>query len=1058
MENKNSDPLIDGINSSKDKETTEDEFGSEFHIDFNELTPDIRQGKEIKRIEEKPGEEGEKYSGKWPLRLFQGAKEEPRQPIWIGYTEPDPLHGPREVPIEFNSLFRHVALFGSTGYGKSTVLKNMMIQWAYGDHGFCYIDPKGDDSEELMQQLPEDKLDDVIWIEPSPDDFDKVVGVNFLDPSSSYGDDNFEKEIQQITNDIIPILRDDSFWGPRMNEVVRGFLRAMLYLGSIEENEDYTLVDLYKLLTNQELRKDFAEKVEKQLGQEDILQNAIEKFAEIDDSDLAAARRRLQEWVIDKNIQQVIAHTNSKVNITKAVQEGKIIIVRTASINDKRVKRGVATVVIRRIWTAIKMRESIKKEERDPYFLCIDEFDNVVSPESDIGDILSEGRSLKLGTVLANQQPHQLSREVQDDVLGNCNSLLSMNPKHPDDAKVVSKILDVDISNVINLSRFQIATQIEVDGEQSGVFRTETFPEVPPRRSSEETERIIRDIVEEYGVEPIKEDTEEVENSKFDPDEGNAQLRRTFEVSDRGDKMKLEEVLRTIYKAQINRGGVEEFVTVEEVEDAVEEKVGASAYNKISNILTEKVDNYIEKRMEDNVELRLSKAGQRKAFTQDTGDSASAGKGVHRFLLQLSHEMFERLGYEFNAPKQTGGKQPDGVAVPPINPYEEADSAREVQELTEKFKNHEKYGRVFDIFGPNKLNIEAEKATESKPKQVLKNLSKAVEEGRDCVFVVRDGKHENSGLAGHANRIINHLNNPPYINEMIEREDGKADKRFYNKNSRVSIPSRSQTYALKPDDNSESIWKQDVETGEIILENKNGEEYAKFDNIEDFKNPQPEDFPYTFHYDNSQHAVVITDRNGDQIEKFESTKSKSPTEVMENNGYKKIPEPFIPEIEFPGDGTPDKDRWHLIVIPHSDRDYGPRYYDKEKQELKPLLKDDQPLSVDKIPQPEENTKENNTTKKSTNEVVKNSDEVWTKPEPGDDDYNPAKDGTRHEVDHDEERTSSSWQGGEARTNETKGDDFDNYTPPEQKDNNEDDDANDNKPPSVADLLDEAQKN
>lgn len=1131
MGSSESDPLFGDAASKAESSDKEDE--SEFAVPLDEMKPDIRQGKEIKRIEDRPGEEGDVYAGRWPIKLFAGAEDEPRQPIWVGYTEPDPLHGPREVPIEFNSQFRHVALFGSTGMGKSTVLKNMMVQWALGGYGFCYIDPKGDDSKELMEILPEDRLDDVIWIEPSPDEYDKVVGINFLDPSTSYGDDDFEQEVQQIIDDIIPILRDESFWGPRMDEVVRGFLRAMLYLGSMEQNEDYTLVDLYKLLTNQEVRKDFAEKVENQLGNEGILQNAIEKFAEIDDSDLASARRRLQEWVIDKNIQQVVAHTESKVNITQAVQDGKIIIVRTASINDQRVKRGVATVVIRRIWTAIQMRESMEKSERDPYFLCVDEFDDVVSSESDIGRILSKGRSLRLGTVLANQQPHQLSREVQDDVLGNCNTLLAMNPKHPDDAKVISKVFDVDVSNIINLGRFQLATQIEVDGEPSSVFRTETFPEYPPRRSREEATALISEIVEDYGVEPIKESTEDVDGSKFDPDEGVAPIEQTFEVSDDGDTMEVKEVLRAVYTAQINKGGPDEFVQVEDVEDAIEEKVGAAAYNKVSNVLTERVDDYIEKRMSDDVELRLSQSGQRKAFTQDTGDSASAGKEIHRFLLQLSHETFERLGYDFTAPKQVGGKQPDGIALPPINPAKEADSAREIAKLIEKFKNHDEYGQLFKVFGPDELNIEAEKATETKPKQVLKNLAKAVEDGRDCVFVVRDGKHEGSGLAGHANRILNPLSNPPYVNKMIEREDGKADPRFYNKNSRISIPSRSQTYALygvnEDSGSTQAVWKRDAETGEIILENKEGDELAKFDDIEDFKNPQPEDFPYTFTYDNSQHAAVVTDRDGNQVDKFESTANKGPSEVMTDNGYKKIPEPFIPEIEFPGDGTPDEDQWHIVVIPHSERDYGPRYYDKETGELKPLFEDDEPLSVDKIPEPDKDaqidvntdktqkTKKEQTEKKSrggtdwkeeveeepkvadsgetksNTDVIEESDEVWTKPKPGDDDYNPAKDGSRHEVHHDEDRTGASWQGGDARDAEAEGEDFENYTPPGERDEtqekesqepqteepeenenevpttedietetidrSEDDneEEEDSGPPSVADLLDDSQK-
>lgn len=1025
------DPLVEDTSEEETSSSTilgEDEFD----VDLEDMEPVIKQGKELHRIENKPGEEGRVFAGEWPRKLFEGARREPRQPIWIGYTEPDPLHGPREVPIDFNSQFRHVALFGSTGYGKSTILKNMMIQWAYGDHGFCYIDPKGDDAKELIQILPEERLDDVIWIEPSPNDFDKVVGINFLDPSKSYGEDGFEDEVGQIISDIIPILRDESFWGPRMNEVVRGFLRAMLYL-----DDNYTLVDLYHLLTDQEVRQDFAEKVETELAGEDILQNALQKFAEIDDKDLASARRRLHEWVVSKEIQQVIAHTESKVNITKAVEDGKILVVRTASISDDSVKRGVATVVIRRIWTAIKMREELEQQNREPFFLAIDEFDDVVSSESDIGKILSKARSLKLGTVLANQQPHQLPGDIQENVLGNCNTLLALNPKNPDDAGVISRVFDADYSDIINLGRFQIATQIEVGGEPSEVFRTQTFPEYPPKRSREKAMEIIRNIVEEYGVDQIHKSTDDIEGSKFGAEDVDP-TKREYEINDKGDEMSIRAILRAIYTAQIQNGGPEKFVGVDDVEDVVEKKTDAPSYNKVANILTEKVDDaYIEKRLGEDVEIRLSKAGQQKAFTQDTGKSASSGKQTHRYYLQLVHEAFTRLGYEFEAPKQVGGEQPDGIAEPPINPRKEGESIREIQKLIDKFEDE--YPTLAERFGYDELNIEVEKSTSTKPKQVLKNLKKSVESGRDCVFVVPDGG--NDGLASNADTVYNILKNPPYVSRIIE-EDDKNYQHLYNMNTVIKIPDRAQMYAAKPDE-KDTVWKKDPETGEIILENpQGGEEYARFENAEALENANPEDFPYTYTHDKSQQAVIVTDRDGNEIEKFTSTEDKTPRESMESNGFKRIKEPVIPEQVFPGDELPTSDQWHIIVIPESERKIGPKYYDKDERNLVPLFEDDTPLSSDKIPDPDDDALEKaeqppvadpeEDSPKSLKDVIEESDEVWTKPKPGDDEYNPAKDNTRHEVDHKDGHQNGDWNGGQARDIDEDQTDFEEYEVPENK--------------------------
>lgn len=1018
----------------------------DFAIDTDNLTSESKQGKETVIYD---NTEDEAYAGEWARKLMEGAREKPEQPIWPGYTEPDPLQGPREVPIDFDSLFTHIAMFGTTGMGKSTVLKNIMTQWAFGGHGFCYIDPKGDDSKELMQMIPEDRLDEVIWIEPSPDNFDKVVGINFLDPSKEYGEEGFEKETAKIIDDIIPILRDESFWGPRMDEVVRGFLRAMLYLGAKSNEETYTLVDLYKLLTNQEARHNFAEKVEYELGNEDILQNALQKFAEIDDQDLGAARRRLQEWVISKDMQQVIAHTESKINITKAVEDGKIIIVRTASISDQTVKKGVATVVIRRIWAAIQMRDSTPQKKRDPFFLCIDEFDDVVNKESDIDRILSKARSYKLGTVLANQQPHQLPREVQEAVFGNCNTLLALNPRNHDDARAIAKTFETDTSNILELGKYQTCTKIEIDGEQSDVFLTNNFAPYPPVRTLDEAMDIVEDIVDRFGVEPIREDAEEVEGSKFDPNNRDlGEFENQFEVSEDGHTMNIKEILRAIYTAQIREGGAEEFVTVDEVEAVIEEKTdGAANYNRVSNILVEKIDTYyLEKQLKEDVELRLSNQGQQQAFTQDTGDSASAGKQLHRYLLQLSHETFTRLGYEFEAPEQVGGEQPDGLAEPPINPIDNANSAREMQKLTEEFD--EKYPHMKELFGYDGLNIEAEKSTESKPKQPLKNLIKAVENGNDCVFVVPDGKLTDEGRENfdyHAKKIYSILKEPPMVSNFIEREDGAADRHFYNKNSLVTMEENEQRVAVKPD-TSNTIWRHDVKTDELILQNsdESKEPYAVFDNIEDIQHASAADFELTGQWNQKQDAFIVQDKDGNEILKVESTSDKSPTQRLKDHGYSKVKAPFIPENEFPNNELPSDDQWHIIVIPSSERDFGPRYVNKKTKEMEPVFENDTPLSSDKIVEPDEEIEKfeegpepdvSSERKDSTNEVVKRSDDVYSKPDENDDEYNPAKDNNNFRTGYNEERMGENYTGGDARTEDIEGD-FENY------EHDKNDDAND----------------
>ena len=65
-------------------------------------------------------------------------------------------------------------------------------------------------------------------------------------------------------------------------------------------------------------------------------------------------------------------------------------------------------IVVSKIQSAAMQRQRISKEEREDFFLYIDEFQNYVTPS--IESILSEARKYRLGLVLAHQYLGQLEQ------------------------------------------------------------------------------------------------------------------------------------------------------------------------------------------------------------------------------------------------------------------------------------------------------------------------------------------------------------------------------------------------------------------------------------------------------------------------------------------------------------------------------------------------------------------------------------------------------------------------------------------------------------------------
>jgi len=122
----------------------------------------------------------------------------------------------REVGMEEFSWFRHLSMFGTTGMGKTTSQKNLINQIVRKGYGCVVIDPKGDMAVELMQEIPEDRLDDVIWIEPgSIKHPDKVAAINFLDPSVPKDHPRYDREVESIVDDLQAILKAEGYWGRR---------------------------------------------------------------------------------------------------------------------------------------------------------------------------------------------------------------------------------------------------------------------------------------------------------------------------------------------------------------------------------------------------------------------------------------------------------------------------------------------------------------------------------------------------------------------------------------------------------------------------------------------------------------------------------------------------------------------------------------------------------------------------------------------------------------------------------------------------------------------------
>src|ERR1700685_4185352 len=73
----------------------------------------------------------------------------------------------KKFGIKLDDRRRHVYVIGKTGVGKTTLLENMAIADIQSGKGLAIIDPHGEFAEKLLNFVPEERLDDVIYFDPS---------------------------------------------------------------------------------------------------------------------------------------------------------------------------------------------------------------------------------------------------------------------------------------------------------------------------------------------------------------------------------------------------------------------------------------------------------------------------------------------------------------------------------------------------------------------------------------------------------------------------------------------------------------------------------------------------------------------------------------------------------------------------------------------------------------------------------------------------------------------------------------------------------------------------
>lgn len=78
---------------------------------------------------------------------------------------PDPGSTDETVTLPEGALSKGCYVVGDSTPYQTSLFQSWCVEWAEAGHGFCYLHPTGAEPIELLERLPEDRLDDVVWID-----------------------------------------------------------------------------------------------------------------------------------------------------------------------------------------------------------------------------------------------------------------------------------------------------------------------------------------------------------------------------------------------------------------------------------------------------------------------------------------------------------------------------------------------------------------------------------------------------------------------------------------------------------------------------------------------------------------------------------------------------------------------------------------------------------------------------------------------------------------------------------------------------------------------------
>lgn len=393
--------------------------------------------------------------------------------------------GNAQFGIKRTDRERHLYIIGQTGTGKSFLMELLALSDIYHHHGFAIIDPHGDLATHVLRYIPENRVEDVVYFNPTDTSFPMAFNpLEVTDPAMK----------GHISSEIVGVLKRmfGYSWGPRLEYVLRYTLLALL------DYPNATMLGITRMLTE----KDYRKRIIKQIQDPVVKSFWTNEFASWNEKfateAVAPILNKVGAFTANPLIRNILGQPKSAINIREIMDSGKILIV---NLSHGQVGEDNAAIlgalIVTKIQLAALSRANIEFEQRRPFYLYVDEFQNFATDS--FATILSEARKYGLNLTIANQYVAQMAEEVRDAVFGNVGNTVTFRVG-AEDAHYLSKYFEpsFEAQDLIRLHNRHFIISLSIDGEKAPPFSATTLE--LPQIQTDHRDHIVQFSRQRYGT------------------------------------------------------------------------------------------------------------------------------------------------------------------------------------------------------------------------------------------------------------------------------------------------------------------------------------------------------------------------------------------------------------------------------------------------------------------------------------------------------------------------------------------------------------------------------